>query len=417
MEVKEAIILSGGLGTRLRERIPDLPKTLAPVAEEPFLFYVVDYLISNGINRIILALGYKHTLIENAVKSRYPDFPFAFSIETEPLGTGGAILKALNSCVEKNVLIVNGDTLFPVQLSKMISIHESTGALCTLALKPMHHYDRYGSVIENKNRITGFVEKQFTESGLINGGCYLLNKQAFQQLDFRDKFSFEKDFLEKYLHTQVMAAYTEDAYFIDIGIPEDYEKAQTDLSRNRIPIAKIDLSWTLFLDRDGVINEEIHNNYVNHLSQFKFNKGVKDAINLLSKRFSKIIVVTNQRGVGRGITPEDELERIHQFMVEEIGTTGGKIDAVYYCPEIDVNHPNRKPNPGMGLIAAADFPEIDFSKAIMVGNHLTDMQFGKNLGMYTAFLTTTQPAPPLPHYETDVIFDTLLAFAQSIQKG
>jgi len=226
----EAIILAGGLGTRLRSVVADLPKCMATVAGKPFLFYVIEHLLRQGVNKFIFSLGYKSNMIIDYVNEQYPMLSKQYSIEEEPLGTGGAIRLACNLTTEKNVLIVNGDTLFNIDVEKLMATHQHANADCTLALKPMKDFDRYGVVELNKDLcIVSFKEKQHYESGLINGGIYVLHVNAFIQEALPQKFSFEKEYLEAYFDKRKMCGDIQEVYFIDIGIPEDFEKAQEEL--------------------------------------------------------------------------------------------------------------------------------------------------------------------------------------------
>lgn len=180
-----------------------------------------------------------------------------------------------------------------------------------------------------------------------------------------------------------------------------------------IDFSKIDDTWTLFLDRDGVINDEKHEDYIHKWDEFKFYDGVKEALAVFSKKFGKIFIVTNQRGVARGLTKLEDLENIHKNMLRDIIKAGGKIDKIYYSIDLDNESPNRKPNPGMGLQAKKDFPEIDFSKSIMIGNTLSDMKFGRNLKVAaTIFLPTTRKDIDLKSPEIDLVFDDLISVAR-----
>jgi len=179
-------------------------------------------------------------------------------------------------------------------------------------------------------------------------------------------------------------------------------------------IKQINNNWTLFLDRDGVINHEKHLGYINTWDEFIFYDGVKEAIKIFTTRFKYILVVTNQKGVGKGITKLDDLYIIHQNMVTAIETTGGRIDKVYFCPDLEETSPNRKPNPGMALQAKQDFPSIDFSRSVMVGNTLGDMQFGRNIGATTIFLPTTRPESEHTDESIDAVYPSLLHFAQAL---
>lgn len=226
----EAIILAGGLGTRLRSVVSDLPKCMAPVAGNPFLYHVIKYLRQQGVTRFIFSLGYLHQLIETYVQQYFPGIEATFSVESEPLGTGGAIQLACSNAHNENVLVVNGDTLYKADIPALFSFHLQQKANCTLALKPMQHFDRYGVVtIDGSGLISSFKEKQFYESGLINGGVYVLNRKEFLQQQLVAPFSFEKDYLEKQTGSGKLFGLKQEGYFIDIGIPEDFERAQVEL--------------------------------------------------------------------------------------------------------------------------------------------------------------------------------------------
>jgi len=228
----ECIILAGGLGTRLRSEVPDLPKCMAPVAGHPFLFHVIESARRQGITRFIFSLGYLHEHIEHFLQNTFPELIYKITLEEEPLGTGGAIKLACSLATSENVLVLNGDTLFEVNTQALLDYHVQHKADCTMALKPMNNFDRYGVVEINKDgQINQFKEKQQYEFGLINGGVYLLNRPSFLSLPFPEKFSFEKDFLESYYESLKMMGLIQEGYFIDIGIPEDFKKAQADLSK------------------------------------------------------------------------------------------------------------------------------------------------------------------------------------------
>ncbi len=410
--IKEAIILAGGLGTRLREAVPDLPKCMAPVAGKPFLSYVIDSLRMQGIQMFIFSLGYRSEVIESYLIEEYPTLDYKTVLEKEPLGTGGAIQLALQSASEEDILIANGDTLFKIDLSDMFQVHQQHQAACTLALKPMKDFDRYGLVEINEEAcITSFREKQYYNEGLINGGIYLLNRKRFLAHQFPGIFSFEKDYLEKYFTKGEFYGSVQKGYFIDIGIPGDYAKAQSDLKPQSLDLTQINKDWTLFLDRDGVINEEKVGDYILHWGEFIFSKGVLEVFKKLSDHFGRIIVVSNQRGVGRGLMTEAALQSIHLEMQREVEIVGGRIDRIYYCTEKEASAFDRKPNPGMAFRAKKEFPDIDFSKSVMVGNKPGDMKFGRYAGMFTVFVKTTNPDQPLPHADIDLAYPSLADFA------
>ncbi len=231
MALHEAIILAGGLGTRLRTAVPDLPKCLAPINGKPFIAYVINELHQQGIEKFIVSLGYKSEAIVDFLSSQFSNFHFQFVIEEEPLGTGGAIKLACTKATTQNVVVCNGDTLFKVNMKELAAFHQQHNADCTLSLKPMYHFERYGVVDLNEDAtVASFKEKQFYKAGLINGGVYVLNVHNFLQEQQPEKFSFEKDYLEALYHQRKMVGLVQDGYFIDIGIPEDFAKAQIDFN-------------------------------------------------------------------------------------------------------------------------------------------------------------------------------------------
>ena len=218
----EVIILAGGLGTRLRSAIGEVPKPMAPVDGKPFLHYQFLWLESYGVDKVVLSIGYKAGMITDHFGQKFNGISIEYAIEKEPLGTGGAILYAMRKTGGDRVLIVNGDTWFPVDIGRLVEEHESAAARLTIALKKMTNFSRYGTVELEGNRIVGFREKQEMSVGLINGGIYLMNRSFVENSVNMKKFSFEKDILEKRVETGAIAGVVFDVPFIDIGVPGDY---------------------------------------------------------------------------------------------------------------------------------------------------------------------------------------------------
>lgn len=226
--IREAIVLAGGFGTRLQAVVSEVPKPMAPVAGKPFLQYILDYLIDQQVEHAVLAVGYLREVIINTFGDQYRTLRITYSIEADPLGTGGGILQACQYIQGNEAFVINGDTFFDVQLHALAELHHQKNALLTVALKRMEKFDRYGTVeINDENRVTGFLEKRYLDEGLINGGVYCLSKEVFPA-GIPAKFSFEKEILEKEIHNGRIFGLRSDGYFIDIGIPEDYTRAQTD---------------------------------------------------------------------------------------------------------------------------------------------------------------------------------------------
>mgnify|MGYP003424405264 CR=1 FL=1 len=222
----EAIVLSGGLGTRLRSVVSDLPKPMAPIGDKPFLEYILKYLQNSGVKRVILSVGYKWETIKDYFGDRFENIELIYSVEDEPLGTGGAIKKAMTQAKNNQVYIINGDTFFNVDLQ---SLELQNDSKLILSLKQMNEFDRYGCVeSDDNNFVTAFTEKGYKKSGNINGGIYLASIDIFDNYDLNEKFSFE-EFMQDNFQKLKASVKVFDNYFIDIGIPEDYEKAQSEI--------------------------------------------------------------------------------------------------------------------------------------------------------------------------------------------
>lgn len=223
----DVVILAGGLGTRLSSVVSAVPKPMAPVANRPFLDHILDALPHQHIGNIILATGHLSEVIEDYYQSEYNGINIVYSREEQPLGTGGAISKALKESVEENVMVINGDTFFDLNYEEFWQVHSQKKNPLTIALKQMQNPDRYGTVLLESHSIVRFQEKKAgLTSGLINGGVYFIHKSLKENLPVQEKYSFESEVLEKMVHSKLIGGYLSGGLFIDIGIPSDYERAQ-----------------------------------------------------------------------------------------------------------------------------------------------------------------------------------------------
>jgi D-glycero-alpha-D-manno-heptose 1-phosphate guanylyltransferase len=232
MKTTEVIVLAGGFGTRLKHIVNDVPKPMAPVNGVPFLSFLLKKLSEAGIQHIILSTGYLHEKIESFYKDFYNGLKISYAREIEPLGTGGAIRFALEKTTTEDILILNGDTLFDIDFNYFDTFFQMKETMLAVALRQEKEVSRYGSVSINKaNKIITFTEKSLASGdGFINGGIYLLKKKWLQSLQLPETFSFEKEILEKLYRETDFYGLPFDNYFIDIGIPEDYERAQLEFS-------------------------------------------------------------------------------------------------------------------------------------------------------------------------------------------
>ena len=411
----EVIVLAGGLGTRLRSVVHDIPKCLAPIScststpvssasewsevpeakdradasgtsdarsgSSPFLQYLLDWICQYPVEHVVFSVGYLREQIVEFVQSGEWPFSYDFAVEETPLGTGGGIRLALSMCHSDHVFVVNGDTFYPVDLSAI-----PFDKAITLALKPMKDFDRYGTVVLDGNAVVAFREKQHCEEGLINGGVYAIDRSRLELSSLPEKFSFEKEVLEPGAAIGEIGGVVCDDYFIDIGVPQDYERAQWALPAwkavQRASRAVMGSSArTLFLDRDGVLNRHIPDDYVRNWGMWEWMPGMLAEIKKWSSKFEHIILVSNQRGVGKGVMSDADLSSIHGHMMMDILEAGGRLDLALYCTALDKNDARRKPNIGMFREAQALFPDIDAKSSVMLGDMPSDAAFARNCGI------------------------------------
>lgn len=380
----EAIILAGGLGTRLKPCVENLPKPLAPIDGKPFLRYLLDYLYVNGVHRAIISTGYKAETVEEFIGKSHRGMTVEYCREDTPLGTGGAIKKALGMCRENCVCVINGDTYFDVDLPEMKKLHDASGCRISLAAKWIENAENSG-LLEHKNGILcGFHEKGIMSAGLINGGIYFIEKNTLDGIA-EEKFSFEKQILEAAYCP--VAVYESDGYFIDIGIPENYRKAE----REKEKLFSKRKRKAVFLDRDGTINFDTGHLY--RTEDFRFLENADKAIAEIKSKGYLAIVITNQAGIAKGLYTAEDADILHSYidslLYRKCGVTA---DAYYYCP----HHPDgvveelkkecgcRKPKAGLILKAVSDFADIginiDLENSFTVGNRKSDILAGVNAG-------------------------------------
>ncbi len=417
--MKEAIILAGGLGTRLAKTVSDRQKVMAPVGGRPFLAYILDDLKNKGFRKIVLAVSYHSEQIEEYFRNSYLGMDILYSAEEEPLGTGGAIKKALSLCSEQNVTVINGDTFFDVDFESLYKTSQEKNADIVLAAKEMPDCSRHSTLeIAADGRILSFAEKKPNKKGYINGGVYVINKNVFNN-SASVKFSFEKEILEK--RKNGLFAVISDGYFIDMGIPEAYFRANTE-----IPLLfGYNVFKAAFLDRDGVICKEKHHLY--KTEDFEFIEGVPEAMEKLRENGYLIYVITNQAGVAKGLYTEEDVEILHRHMLKELENIT-HIDGIYYCPfheegtveKYKKYSPDRKPDDGMIKKAIYDAKKqgiiIDLENSILIGDKLSDIEAGKKAGVGTNILVRSGHRIDENTTVPDKITDSLTEFVKKEEK-
>lgn len=380
----EAIVLAGGFGTRLRECIEDIPKPLAPIGGSPFICRILDYFYTNGIHRVIISTGYLAEKIENTIGSRYRGMTVGYSREDSPLGTGGGIKKALGCCTENEVVVVNGDSFFDVDLFEMKKFHEESGCPLTLAAKHIENAYRSGLLNFRNGRLCGLLENGVAPSGYINGGVYFIKRNLLENIA-EEKFSFENKILASGNYD--IGVYISDGYFIDIGIPESYKLAE----ENKEKLISKRTRCAVFVDRDGTINKDTVHLF--RKEEFEFLPDADKAIAELKKRGYLVIVITNQAGIAKGLYKAEDVDILHNYIDSLLEEKYSVIaDGYYYCPhhpqavidELRIECECRKPGQGLILNAAEDFKKIginiDFENSFTVGNRISDVLAGVNAG-------------------------------------
>ncbi|MBS5861578.1 HAD-IIIA family hydrolase [bacterium] len=368
---RQAVILAGGFGTRLAHVVSDVPKPMAPIAKKPFLEYVVKTLKNQGFDSFVFLTGYKSEIIEKHFKK----LKNAILIKEETaLGTGGAILNAYNY-LEDEFFVINGDTFFDIDYSLLEDF--SKDKPCTIALRYTNNISRYGMVeINDDFKTTSFVEKgslpENRIDGYINGGIYYLKKEVLKNFvkNFNGEFiSLETEIFPKLLSSDKLYGLPLGGCFIDIGIPQDYSKAQ-----ELIP------SWikkkakpALFIDKDGTL---IVNTEYPHGRDFQIIESTIDIVKKYSEQGYHIVMVTNQAGVAKEKFSFTDMQENFEGIKEFYKTKGLKFDDIEFCPfhkdgtriEYHFDTILRKPNPGM-ILKACDSLKIDLKNSIMIGDN------------------------------------------------
>ena len=381
---------------------------MAPVYGKPFLCYVIDRLADAGIERVILATGYKHEVIRNWFGSVYRNVEIAYSNESTPLFTGGAILQAAKQINSSDFIVLNGDTLFDIDFRDFYEFHTLKKANLSIALRNVEDTARYGSVSCNPDgRIVAFREK--TDSlgaGAINGGIYAISQAWLMEQALPTAFSFEKELMQPLAGDPGFYGLRFSDYFIDIGVPEDYWRAQREFAALFAP------DEFLFLDRDGVLNRHLPGDYVRNWNMWEWIPGALPAMKELAARYRRIFLISNQQGVGKGLMSEADLQDIHRRVLGDIQSAGGRLDGIYTCTDLEsLNSPNRKPETGMALQAKKDFHEVDFHRSVMVGDNITDMLFAQKAQMRAVYITKNNPVPDAVRDITDLCVTDLSEFA------
>jgi D-glycero-D-manno-heptose 1,7-bisphosphate phosphatase len=380
--MREAVILAGGMASRLGDAASQTPKAMLQVAGRPFIDHVAWNLKRYGVGRIVVAAGrLGDQLVAHVGDGSVWGVDAEVVVEPEPLGTGGAAALAANRLAGEEFLLLNGDTLLDVDYLDLLITRREAGASLAMALREVDDTARYGSVGFDGTRVTSFAEKGPTGPGFINGGVYALERSVFADSP-STAFSLEHDLLGGLVDSGRVAGVATSGLFVDIGVPESLALASQQVA-----------SWRdkplVLLDRDGVLN--VDRGWVHTAQEWEWIPGAIDAVKYLNDCGALVAVVTNQAGIARGMYTEDEYLAFERWIAEHLAVHGAHLDAVYHCP----HHPTqgateltrvcdcRKPAPGMLRTALAEFG-VEAGRALFIGDKESDMAAGSAAGVRTA---------------------------------
>jgi D-glycero-D-manno-heptose 1,7-bisphosphate phosphatase len=379
--VREALVLAGGLATRLGEVAEDVPKCLQPVGGRPFLDHVLWELRRHGVRRVVLCTGRLHeAIVAHVGDGSAFGVQAVYSREPEPLGTAGALAFAAPLVQGDVVFALNGDSLFDCNLTELARrLRAADAAEAVLALGRVDDAGRFGAVaLGDEGRVDSFREKGGRRAGLINSGVYCLRSDWLGSLPSAHS-SLERDVFPHLAEQGRLLGMATDAFFVDIGTPASLEAAQRSVPEwRRKPCA--------FLDRDGIINFD--RGHLCETELFEFTPGMPEAIRLLNDAGWLAIVITNQAGIGRGKYTEEQFAQFSEWIDDRLAEGGAHVDAVYHCP----HHPTsglgeyrrececRKPGPGMVKRAIADW-EPDVARSFLLGDKDSDVEAARAAGV------------------------------------
>ena len=405
--VPDAVILAGGLATRLGDLASATPKCLMPVAGRPFVDHLLWNLRRHGVRRVVLAVGRLGEQVDAHVGDGSAfGLEAVYSREESAMGTGGALALAAEHVTTDEAFVLNGDSLFDVNvLDLALRLRDAapSGGRAVISLREVDEAARYGSVRlaggadaaasdaagtaapGDATCVAAFDEKGVSGHGLVSCGVYCAQTALLRELD-RVPHSLETEVFPRLVVEGQLYAAVYDGLFIDIGVPDSLDDAQAAVAAwRRRPVA--------FLDRDGVLNVDV--DYVHKPEQVEWLPGAIEAVRELNDAGYLVMVMTNQAGIGRGFYTENDFEHLTAWMADRLADAGAHIDAVYHCP----HHPTealpgwreececRKPRPGMFLRALAEW-DVDVERSFMVGDKPGDLEAARGAGISRGVLFT-----------------------------
>ena len=429
---RQAIILAGGAGTRLRERLGDLPKPMVPIAGKPLLEHQVELAKAYGFTDFIFFVHHRAEIIESHFgNGNRWGVSIRYVVEREPLGTAGAVLAGFEHLAER-FLVLYGDTMVNVDLGRLWSAHERHGVDATLLLHPNDHpLDSDLVEMEPNGRIIAFHNRPHVpgvwRQNLVNAALYILNKPALQPFHATRNtqhatrpLDFGKDIFPAMLaRGATLLGYNSPEYIKDIGKPERYDRVCAEFANGTIGRSSLDTPQrAVFLDRDGTLIPD--KDCLRSADGLELLPGVPGAIRELNHHGWRTVVVTNQPVIAKGWCDEAEMQRMHNKLETLLGIEHAFLDRIYYCPhhpdggfegerkELKIRCDCRKPGIGMIQRAVAEL-NIDLAQSWLVGDTTTDMQTAKNAGLRSILVRTGSAGKDGKHQaQPDFVAENLL---------
>jgi D,D-heptose 1,7-bisphosphate phosphatase len=439
--MKQLVILAGGKGTRLKDRLGDLPKPMIPIAGKPLLEHQIELAHAHGFTDALLFVHYRADLIQQHLGdgSRF-GLRLKYIVEPEPLGTAGATLAGFDQLAERFAMMY-GDTMVNVDLSRLWNAHETSGANATLFLHPNNHpLDSDLVEMDAANWVTAFhnrphaTEKFF--QNLVNAGLYIFERRALEPWrENKQPMDFGKDLFPSMLRRGAkLLGYNSPEFIKDIGTPARYDWVCGQYDAGIIQRSTLAVKQpAVFLDRDGTLVKEVGAQGLRHIDELELLPGVAEAVHELNHAGLRAVLVTNQPVIAKGFTTEAELQLIHNKLETLLGCEHAFLDRIYFCPhhpekgfpgerpELKINCDCRKPKPGMLLQAQHDL-NIDFAQSWMIGDTTTDVQTARNAGVKSILVLTGHGGGDAKHsawpdFTCDTLLEAVRLIAQERRRG
>lgn len=396
----KTVIMAGGKGTRMKEINAEVPKPMITICGKPILQYQIESLVKQGVNDIILIIGYLGYQIENYFEDggRFGAC-ISYIKEDEPLGTAGA-LYYLKGIMEEDFLLINGDIIFSVDIKRFVKAHKDNDGLVTVFTHPNSHpYDSGVIAADVSGCVTGWLTKEEDRGwykNRVNAGLHVISPELLERFVEVKKCDLDREVLKPLILQKKLYIYDSPEYVKDMGTPERYQEVIHDIETGFVEQRNLlQYQRAIFLDRDGTINQYV--GFLTDIEDMKLLDGAAEAIRLINRSGYLAIIVTNQPVIARGEVSEEELNEIHNKLETLLGNDGAYVNDIFYCP----HHPHsgylgerkeykvichcRKPKPGM-LFTAAEKYHIDLNNSWMVGDSMSDMKAGESAGCRLAYI-------------------------------